>query len=667
MSESNKHKFIEGVIGRQQKIDLFKKWVEQKEISKRWLHFSGPGGVGKSYLLDVFEQISIQEKVLYLRFDSKDFLQSTESLCEHFCVMITQQTQLNPPLLTHLHELIAYLNQLTKDYKIVLVIDTFEDLDSHTRWFQNVILKHLNKNMLLLTAGRRPLTNEWLEHWHWREQIVQEELPAFTHSETKQFLQNHGINHPSTIQDIWNLSNGHPLTLTLSTLTFQRQPRASMDIMNTEGLHQIVKQLTARWLREIRQPELFPIIEAAAIMTRFNQEKIEFVIGKQLDYKLFQSLTNLSFIRWHKDGWYFHDLVRNAILSELKDRDQEKYLRLNRKIASYYYKKLISTRKLKDIISFFYHSGDDFIQSVFFEGEENLSRNMYIEPLNEHNLEDLELFFTEKKKQVGASETEYLNRFTDKRYRFYASAEHNKRELDKVDIEYIKRMGFESTQLLRNQQGIIIGMSVIIPIHQGTIQALSKEPVSRMYFKRLSREEYNYYNQPPNKQAGYYIRMLDYKDPSDKIARNYLIYSLFPLLLTGGKIVVSTPLSFFQKMLKNLGFEIVPNSEHKDFGDEYPAVSYILDLTGKKLQEYLEQFMQDTNQSNRVNYLREIYQLTNRELEIVQLILEDYSNQEIAQKLYIAEVTVKKHVTRILRKTETANRTQLIRKLIKFI
>jgi DNA-binding NarL/FixJ family response regulator len=52
--------------------------------------------------------------------------------------------------------------------------------------------------------------------------------------------------------------------------------------------------------------------------------------------------------------------------------------------------------------------------------------------------------------------------------------------------------------------------------------------------------------------------------------------------------------------------------------------------------------------------------LTEREQEIFQLIVENFSNAEIAQKLYISEATVKTHVSSILRKTGQPNRSQAV-------
>jgi DNA-binding NarL/FixJ family response regulator len=50
--------------------------------------------------------------------------------------------------------------------------------------------------------------------------------------------------------------------------------------------------------------------------------------------------------------------------------------------------------------------------------------------------------------------------------------------------------------------------------------------------------------------------------------------------------------------------------------------------------------------------------LTNRELEVLQLIVEGYSNRAIAKKLYISVGTVKSHVRNILKKLCASDRTQ---------
>jgi len=56
--------------------------------------------------------------------------------------------------------------------------------------------------------------------------------------------------------------------------------------------------------------------------------------------------------------------------------------------------------------------------------------------------------------------------------------------------------------------------------------------------------------------------------------------------------------------------------------------------------------------------------LTNREAEIVELIAQGLTNAEVAQRLFVSEITVKKHLTSIFLKTGVKNRTQLVREWV---
>lgn len=73
------------------------------------------------------------------------------------------------------------------------------------------------------------------------------------------------------------------------------------------------------------------------------------------------------------------------------------------------------------------------------------------------------------------------------------------------------------------------------------------------------------------------------------------------------------------------------------------------EVTGKMMQR-----MRNPKQS-------ELYEdLTNREMEILLLMTEGKSNQEIADELFIALKTVKVHVSNILSKLEVQDRTQAV-------
>jgi len=54
-------------------------------------------------------------------------------------------------------------------------------------------------------------------------------------------------------------------------------------------------------------------------------------------------------------------------------------------------------------------------------------------------------------------------------------------------------------------------------------------------------------------------------------------------------------------------------------------------------------------------------QLTRRELEILQLVAEGYSNSQLAKMLWVTEQTVKFHLSNIYRKLDVVNRTEASR------
>lgn len=62
----------------------------------------------------------------------------------------------------------------------------------------------------------------------------------------------------------------------------------------------------------------------------------------------------------------------------------------------------------------------------------------------------------------------------------------------------------------------------------------------------------------------------------------------------------------------------------------------------------------------------QLHDLTERELEVLELISQGYSNIEIAAKLFLAEKTVKNNITRIFKKLEVKDRVQATLYAIKY-
>ncbi|WP_164667974.1 helix-turn-helix domain-containing protein [Virgibacillus doumboii] len=673
--EANKHttasksmdSFIQSIerdffIGRADELAYFHKWLHFTNNEVKVLHIYGTGGVGKTYLLNEYARISAEEGILILKMDSRDFPQTPEGFIDHTLTLIETYTHINLPFENYtLRKFLYTLNELATDRQIIIAIDSYEHMDALDRWFRQVFVRNLPSTVFVITAGRHPLSGEWVESPAWRSITKEIELKEFTLAQTRDFLDYYGVDNNRIVKAMWKFTDGHPLTLTLAALTDEK---ISIGSVNEQSPH-ILVELTHRWLSEVKNEELHLIIEAASLFFSFDQSSLSAVLKQEIDSKTFNALTSLSFVKPVKNGWAMHDLIRDAIQMGLKLRHPERFEQFSRRSAAYYYKRTITNRSPEDAAAFFYHLGDEFIRSVFFQ--EKLDDSMYLEPIADYNFHEVNRFFENRKNNFDASEAQFYNRETNESYLFHASLEHNQREMELIDADYVKKINYKGAHLLKNKEDNTLGLSIIVPINKNTLDFLAREPVSRAYFSRLNKQDYKEYAVPENENAGWFIRFLDYTDASDTAARSYMLYNLFPLLLTGGRIVVSTPLPFFQDLLKNFGFDSIPEATHFDYGENYPSITYILDVRGSKLADYLKQLTAGNSVQNEMEIVAATFSLTNRETEIVKLILEDKGNAAIANELYVAEITVKKHITRIFKKVNVKNRTQLIKRIMEII
>lgn len=91
----------------------------------------------------------------------------------------------------------------------------------------------------------------------------------------------------------------------------------------------------------------------------------------------------------------------------------------------------------------------------------------------------------------------------------------------------------------------------------------------------------------------------------------------------------------------------------KESFKEYKTPFFLVIL--ENLSEILE---------GRERNLKEKYNLTGREIEIIRVVSEGFSNKEIAERLFISSYTVENHLKNIFEKIGVKNRTSLIHKLI---
>lgn len=100
-------------------------------------------------------------------------------------------------------------------------------------------------------------------------------------------------------------------------------------------------------------------------------------------------------------------------------------------------------------------------------------------------------------------------------------------------------------------------------------------------------------------------------------------------------------------LLKNIPAEVLRKRLHEVVRGEFPLSGII---AYKILTEFNKQSTSDPNQS--------IESLTEREIQLLKLVVEGLSNKEIGARLFLSDQTVKKQLSNMLQKLHLNNRVQ---------
>lgn len=555
---------------------------------------------------------------------------------------------------------VGKLADLAVERRVVLAIDTYEDLSGMDSWLREHFLGRLIGNVLVIIAGRVPLRGAWMASPAWRHRIRRIPLEPFDFGMLRQYLVKCGIEEENTIQDMWRFTRGHPLTLSLAVSSIHANLHSRIETIDKT---EVLNELIALWLREVTDESLQKLLEAASILRFFNQELLSEITEQPVAMADFVRLTGLSFVRTVERGWVLHDVMRESIRQNLRLRTPESYDRLSRGCVAYYYRKwhlhAYAQNESRERSEFFYHLGDSLIRAVFFQSVHPSSN--YLEPLDNHNIDDVESYFRDRVAASRDKKVSFVDHDTEKQYELIVTADQDRKESDLLDPRSLLKLRPEATRILRDGDGTMIGLAVMIPIHAQSLDYLASQPVSRAYFGGLSPARKREYAVPEETQSGWFIRMVDALDPEDASARRDLLQYVFSHLMSGGILLASTPLAFYQKLLRRLGFEEVPKALHYDYGKDTPSPTFRIDLRGERLKDYLDRMVSSFGIKTDSERLAG---LTVREKEIAMLLLGGKSNAEIASHLYLSEITIKKNLSRMFEKFGVKNRNQLMKRLL---
>lgn len=119
--------------------------------------------------------------------------------------------------------------------------------------------------------------------------------------------------------------------------------------------------------------------------------------------------------------------------------------------------------------------------------------------------------------------------------------------------------------------------------------------------------------------------------------------------------------NFKFKMSYGIIFNIVENQKDENIDEIVKNKLETFNFENTELTEEFSQFLEDKYKTPKLNNAELLLQkLTKREKEVLKLICEGYTNQEIADKLFLSKRTVEGHRNSIIFKTNSKNTAELV-------
>lgn len=312
-------------VGRQNEISIFNSLAFSEHPSKVLLYVFGPGGQGKTTLLKYLVESCLEKKCRHIQ------LNGLELEAHPGAVLMALKNALQLP--EHQNP-VEYMGGLSE--KMILFIDAYEKLNPLDDWFRVEFLPSMPSCVFTVICSRKVPSNNWLSDPGWKQLMECRQLRNFSPHESKSFLSRRGI-PPEQMKPILDFTHGHPLALSLVADTMAQQthkvflPEETPDMMGT---------LLSAFLQEVPGPAHRTALEIAAMVNITTESVITEVMGLENASEIFGWLRQLSFMQINRDGMVPHEMIREALVYDLRWRHPDFYHELYEKIRKYYVNKL---------------------------------------------------------------------------------------------------------------------------------------------------------------------------------------------------------------------------------------------------------------------------------------------------------------------------------------
>ncbi len=296
----------ERFTGRQHELLTFRQWLSIRD--QPILFVSGPGGIGKSWLLSAFGREAVAQR--------RDIVRCNMAAVEPRSDAITKSLVGE----TDIEVAIEVLNET----RPVIVVDTFEAMGALTGFFRDEFLAKLDGESQVVLAGRHPLGPDWSG---WEAQVHALPLAGLSSAERRAYLRARGLDNDVLIGQICEAVGGHPLGLALAA-DLSMNP-APLEFGRSRKWHDSVVRLVDALIPPSSDPGVRELLEAAAVLGRFDEDGLAATVGRSVTADL-DALGKLSVLTRSDGRLALHDEIRRVVIHDLGVRAPRRLTSLRR-------------------------------------------------------------------------------------------------------------------------------------------------------------------------------------------------------------------------------------------------------------------------------------------------------------------------------------------------
>jgi class 3 adenylate cyclase len=277
------------------------------------VHIHGIGGIGKSTLLDAFaRRAGRRRSVGLIRLDCRTAEPTERGVVHAIGALLKTRVRT-------LASLTDRLRALGK--RVVLIFDNYDLFRLADTWIRQTFVPALPANARLVLAGQGSPVSAWSTAPGWAGLCCSIVLRPLNDADADELLRRTGV-PASHMARLNRFARGHPLALKLAAQTCLRNPDQAL---GETTAHEVVEELTRRYLGDIQDPQTTTALNAAAVVRRTTRSVLRAMLGPAVADDAFEKLSSLPFVERDRDGLFVHDAVRAAVAALLRSSDPGVY------------------------------------------------------------------------------------------------------------------------------------------------------------------------------------------------------------------------------------------------------------------------------------------------------------------------------------------------------